>query len=70
MGYIVMSRAPDGDRGGRKPCEGSAGEIRQSAISSWNDYCASGLHATLYEADVWLAKLEAGEEVEPPECHA
>jgi hypothetical protein len=70
MGYNVGRHAPDANRGGGKPCEGPVGELRQSAISAWNDYCASGLHATLYEADVWLAKLEAGEEVEPPECHA
>lgn len=44
--------------------------FRQSAISAWNDYQASGVHATQAEADAWLAKLEAGKDVEPPKCHA
>jgi predicted transcriptional regulator len=41
----------------------------QDALASWNDYKATGLHATAEEADAWLAKLEAGENVEAPECH-
>ena len=45
-------------------------ELRQSARAAWADYQASGLHATAEEADAWLAKLEAGEEADPPECHA
>ena len=44
--------------------------LRQSAISAWNDYQATGLHLTLDEADFWLAKLEAGQDVDLPECHA
>ena len=28
-----------------------------------------GLHATAEEADVWLSRLEAGEDAEAPECH-
>ncbi len=43
---------------------------RQDAISAWNEYQATGLHVTMQEADAWLAKLETGENVEPPECHA
>ena len=42
---------------------------RQDGIAAWNEYQATGLHVTLDEADAWLAKLEAGEDVEPPECH-
>ena len=45
-------------------------ELRQSARAAWADYQASGLHATAEEADAWLAKLEAGEEADPPKCHA
>ena len=44
--------------------------FRQDGINAWNEYQATGLHVTLEEADTWLAKLEAGQEVEPPECHA
>jgi predicted transcriptional regulator len=43
--------------------------FRQAAISAWNDYQATGRHVTLDEADAWLAKLEAGQDVEPPEWH-
>ena len=43
--------------------------FRQDGLRAWNDYQATGLHVTLKEADAWLAKLEAGEELEPPACH-
>lgn len=43
--------------------------FRQDAIMAWNEYQATGQHVTMTEADAWLAKLEAGEDVEPPECH-
>jgi predicted transcriptional regulator len=43
--------------------------FRQDGIDAWNEYQATGLHVTLEEADAWLAKLEAGQDVEPPECH-
>jgi predicted transcriptional regulator len=44
--------------------------FRQDAVRAWDDYQATGLHVTLAEADAWLAKLEAGQDVEPPECHS
>ena len=44
--------------------------FRQDAIAAWSEYQATGLHVTMDEADTWLAKLEAGETIEPPECHA
>ncbi|MBP0593632.1 ribbon-helix-helix protein, CopG family [Paraburkholderia sp. LEh10] len=43
--------------------------FRQDAMRAWNDYQANGLHVTAEEADAWLAKLEAGEDAEPPKCH-
>jgi predicted transcriptional regulator len=43
--------------------------FRQDGIRAWNEYQATGLHLTLEEADAWLAQLEAGKDVEPPECH-
>ncbi len=43
--------------------------LRQSALRAWHDYQATGLHVAQAEADDWLAKLEAGEDTEPPECH-
>lgn len=44
--------------------------FRQAGVAAWNEYQATGLHLTAEEADAWLAKLQAGKEVEPPECHA
>lgn len=44
-------------------------QFRQDALAAWNDYQATGLHVTAEEADAWLAKLEAGENAEAPECH-
>lgn len=43
--------------------------FRQDAISAWNEYRATGMHATAEEADAWLAKLESDEAAEPPACH-
>jgi predicted transcriptional regulator len=43
--------------------------FRQDALKAWDDYQASGLHATAEEADAWLGKLEAGEDAEAPSCH-
>lgn len=45
-------------------------QLRQNALAAWAAYQADGLHVTAEEADAWLKKLEAGEDVEPPECHA
>jgi len=44
-------------------------QLRQSALTAWADYQATGLHVTAEEADAWLARLEAGEDVTEPECH-
>jgi len=44
-------------------------QLRQHALTAWSDFQASGLHVTAEEADAWLAKLEAGEDVDAPECH-
>ncbi|UWQ90408.1 ribbon-helix-helix protein, CopG family [Rhodobacteraceae bacterium M382] len=44
-------------------------EFRQAGLRAWNDYQETGLHVAHEEADAWLAKLEAGEEAEIPECH-
>ena len=43
--------------------------IKQDALRAWGDYQTNGLHLTADEADAWLTKLEAGEDVEPPDCH-
>ncbi len=43
--------------------------FRSDAIAAWNAYPATGLHASMEEADLRLEKLETGEDVEPPACH-
>jgi len=43
--------------------------FKQDAARAWNEYQRTGLHLTFNEADAWLARLEAGEDVEPPACH-
>ncbi len=43
--------------------------LRQDALAAWSHFQTTGLHATAEEADAWLAKLEAGEDAEAPECH-
>jgi predicted transcriptional regulator len=43
--------------------------FKQDAKRAWNEYQATGRHVTHGEADAWLAKLEAGEDAEPPNCH-
>jgi predicted transcriptional regulator len=45
-------------------------QFHQDALAAWADYQATGLHVTAAEADRWLAKLGAGEEAAPPECHS
>ncbi len=44
--------------------------LRQDGTKAWNEYQSTGQHLTGAEADAWLAKLEAGQDLEPPECHA
>jgi predicted transcriptional regulator len=44
--------------------------FRQDALRAWQAFEEDGLHVTAEEADAWLARLEAGEDAEPPECHS
>ena len=43
--------------------------LRRDAEQAWAEYKRTGLHATHQEVDDWLAKLEQGQDVEPPQCH-
>lgn len=43
--------------------------LRQDTLKAWDDYRSTGLHVTAEEADAWLAQLEQGDDIEPPECH-
>lgn len=42
--------------------------FKQDALCAWEAYQENGQHLTLEEADAWLEKLEAGEDVELPKC--
>ncbi len=44
-------------------------EFHRAGLAAWEHYQTTGLHLTADEADAWLAKLEAGEEPDTPECH-
>lgn len=43
--------------------------FKQDALRAWDEYQQTGMHLTSREADDWLAKLEAGEDADLPECH-
>ena len=43
--------------------------LRRDAYAAWTDYQLTGKHVTADEADAWLARLEAGEDAEPPAAH-
>jgi predicted transcriptional regulator len=43
--------------------------FRQDTIKAWEDFRLTGLHVSGEEADAWLAELEQGKDIEPPECH-
>jgi len=42
--------------------------FRQDTLKAWEEYRATGQHATAAEADAWLAELEQGKDIEPPAC--
>ncbi|EGH2839147.1 ribbon-helix-helix protein, CopG family [Salmonella enterica] len=44
-------------------------EYHQEALQAWRGYQKTGLHVTAEQADTWLADLEAGKDVDPPEYH-
>jgi predicted transcriptional regulator len=41
---------------------------KQQALDAWHEYEITGMHVTAVEADAWLAKLEAGDVTDAPEC--
>lgn len=44
-------------------------EFRQDALRAWQTYETTGQHVTADETDAWLARLEDGEDVDPPRAH-
>lgn len=43
--------------------------FRKETLDAWEAYRSTGLHVNAIEADTWLAQLEQGNDIEPPECH-
>ncbi len=43
--------------------------FRQDTLSAWDEFQASGLHATAAEVDTWLASWGTGDERTAPICH-
>jgi predicted transcriptional regulator len=44
-------------------------QLNKDMVASWEEYKTTGLHVTGEEVDAWLAKLEAGEDADPPVPH-
>ncbi|MES2348769.1 MAG: CopG family transcriptional regulator [Pseudomonadota bacterium] len=49
--------------------DGGLTVAEKAAVQSWAQHKRTGLHLTADEADTWLAELEAGNDIDPPECH-
>lgn len=43
--------------------------LRGELLADWEQYKTTGLHLDEEEVDTWLARLESGEDAEPPELH-
>ncbi|MBB3332471.1 putative transcriptional regulator [Halomonas campaniensis] len=43
--------------------------LRQDALNAWEDYQATGLHATADEVEQWLVSWGKDDEVPAPSCH-
>jgi len=43
--------------------------LRQDTIQAWNEFQATGLHATADEVDTWLATWGTDDEQPAPACH-
>ena len=43
--------------------------FRQETIKAWEEYQATGLHATAAEVDIWLASWGTENELTAPICH-
>lgn len=43
--------------------------LRQDTLEAWNEFQATGQHATAAEVDNWLASWGSETELPVPECH-
>ncbi|MEO3433481.1 hypothetical protein [Inquilinus sp. CAU 1745] len=44
--------------------------LHRDALEAWVDFQQTNLHATAEKVDAWLVRLEEGDDVKPPVCHA
>lgn len=44
-------------------------KLRQDTLQAWEEFQATGLHATAEEVDMWLARWGTEDELPAPECH-
>ncbi len=49
--------------------EEASERFKDDALAAWAAYQATGEHITGDEADAWLERLEAGEDLAPPAPH-
>jgi predicted transcriptional regulator len=43
--------------------------LRQDTLAAWEEFQATGLHATAEEVEKWLSSWGADDELPVPECH-
>ena len=43
--------------------------FRQDTLKAWDEYRATGLHATAEEVEAWLASWGSADELPAPACH-
>lgn len=43
--------------------------LRKDTLDAWEDFQATGLHATAEEVETWLASWGSENELPSPECH-
>ena len=43
--------------------------FRRETLNAWEAFRENGLHVTADEADAWMAQLEQGHDLEPPDAH-
>jgi predicted transcriptional regulator len=44
-------------------------QFLKDTLAAWEEFQATGLHITGEEANAWMKRLAAGEDVEPPKSH-
>ena len=67
---LAQSALPAGKHRAKASASRKREAFRQDTLKAWEAFRSNGLHVTADEADAWMAQLEQGNDIEPPECHA